>query len=153
MSAQYCTTTDVANMVGKYRDQIQGISGQASTVTTAQITTLIADASDRVRTMLQARYLVATIDAYSPTFPPLIVMACKLQAAIYFYDRLMSKNIAADADIVAKLRMDLGQVERNIANGLVQDSNGNFIPTDQGILISLGETDARVTEVFNAARY
>lgn len=152
MGTPYCTTTDVANVVGKYRDQIQGFAGQASTVTTAQVETLIDDASDRVRAMIQSRYLVETIDAYSEV-PPLIRMAAKLQAGIYFYERLMSKNIADDSPIINHLKQSLAQVERNIAAGLVQDSFGNYVPTDLGVIVSLGQTDERVTEVFSASRY
>jgi hypothetical protein len=148
----YCTTTDVANMVGKYRDQIQGFAGQATTITTAQVDVLIDDASDRVRAMIQPRYSVETIESYSQV-PPLINMAAKTQAAIYFYERLMSKNMAEDADIINKLKMSLGQIERNINSGLVQDALGNYVPTDLNVLVSLGQTDARITEVFSGSRY
>lgn len=153
MGLSYCTPTDVANVAVKYRDQIQGIAGQATTISTAQMDVLIADASDRVRMMFQPRYTVERIDAMDPDFPPLVVTATKIQAAIYLYDRFGSKNIDTDQTIIAQLRRDLQQCERVFSAGLLQTVLGTYVETDMGIILSPGNTSEAVTEVFNAPRY
>lgn len=156
----YCTVEDVVNTAWKYRDQVEGYQGQEfdnANITESQIETLIAEASNFIRTCLVPRYDVAKINDYSPDFPPIVVSGTKIQAAILLYQRFGSPNIDVDSAAIKALSSSLAQCQRAMLQGTLQDTLGNYIPANYDTLTAAAQDfdtrECRYRRYFSACVY
>ena len=154
MGLAYCSVDDLAQTAVKYRQNMAGFgSADTVTLTTEDLQQFIADASDMVRGFYRPRYTVEVIDAYAPTFPPLIVTATKLQAAILLYERAGAVNADADAPIIERLQMQLKRVKHQIGGGLVLDADSVEVVQDLGVELYQESATDRLEELLNEPRY
>lgn len=155
MGLSYCTAQNVRDTAVKYVNQMEGGGGNTDLqiITTDQIEAMIADASDFVRSILQPRYLPETIDGYDPDFPPVVVTATKVYAAILLYQRFGALNEDADAKAVEALQQQLGQCVRTIGNGLLQTDDGTVVPQTLGVTLYQGVGETSITRALSVSRY
>lgn len=153
MGLSYCSVDDLAQTAVKYRQNMAGYGAEGDiTLTTEDLQQFIADASDMVRGYYRPRYTVEVIDSYSPTFPPLIVTATKIQAAILLYERAGAVNADADAAIIARLEKQLKRVKHQIGGGLVLDADSVEVLQDLGVELYQQEGSDRLEELLNEPR-
>lgn len=152
MATDYCTATDVVDVAVKYKDVTQGFVINVQNISTAQIETLIAEASLETIAQFHPFYKLDVIDGYSPDYPPLIVYTTKIYAAILLYDRFGSANQDIDRAVIDKLYIEYQRCVRNIQGGFVYSVAGDEVTRNLSVMVYQGE-DSNFTEVLNGPRH
>jgi hypothetical protein len=155
--ATYCTYTDVLKVAQEFKRKVVG-SGHPqndNTIPAADVTAIAAEASQMVNALLQPRYKVATIEAYT-TYPPVIVYLTAAYSAVLMNERYGASSVDQNKKLIDRYSRSIAEYKAIIQNGALVDSTGAKVPTqvDPVILQDTGNfvSNDKLSELYEDGR-
>lgn len=128
--AEYCSTDDVKQVLASWEEL--GSAG-FDAISDAVIVAAIVEASEQVRNDILPRYTVASIDAYSPDYPPGIVNLAKYKAGVLVLHQYGQVTDNQAKVILPGLYRQIGKWLRVIQAGTLLDDTGTVVPVDSAV--------------------
>lgn len=157
----YCSIDDVLSVAIDFRKDVWPAESapadinrgpNTKTIAAAEVTYIIAEASEMVRAWLQPHYSPAVIDAYgADSYPPVVIYLTKAYAAIMMYEQYASTSMDRNDKLIAELDRRMNEYRQIIGNGALSDADGNLVERQAGPDVQLGR-DNDEYQAFNGLK-
>lgn len=140
---QYCTIDDILGIAQDFKRDVVPLvpdPRNTGTIPRADVDAIAVEASDMVNMLLQPRYAIATIEGYSPTFPPVIIYLAATYSAILMHERYGASSVDKNEKLTDRYNRSIIEYKTIIVNGALVDVAGDRVPVQVSPVLKLDTT-------------